>query len=171
MFFSKIYGSWEGIQEEKYRKMLLGFDKDLLAAAFSGRVLDLGAGSGFFERFLQKEGFDLSGWVCLDPDPDMLREGEWKVSFERMLGDGNCLPFMPGSFDSVVCLDSMHLIKEDPSWVLKTGGLALVSIFCNPGNMEEKRRYLKKRLEGTELLEEFLARGRESEIFFLARKR
>lgn len=171
MFFSKIYKSWEGIQEEKYRKMLLGFDKDLLAAAFSGRVLDVGAGSGLLERFLQKEGFDLYGWVCLDPDHDMLKGGEWKFPFERMVGDGNHPPFKPESFDNLVCLDSIHLIKEDFFWVLKRGGSIMISIFCNPDNIEEKRKSLKKRLEGMELLEEFVARGRESEIFVLARKR
>jgi SAM-dependent methyltransferase len=171
MFFSKIYKSWEGIQEEKYRKMLLGFDKDLLAATFSGRVLDVGSGSGLLERFLQKEGFDLYGWACLDPDHDMLKEGEWKHSFKGMLGDGNHLPFKPESFDNLVCLDSIHLIREDFLWVLKRGGSIMISIFCNPDNMKEKRKSLEKRLKGLEILDEFVSRGRESEIFILARKR
>ena len=166
MFFSKIYESWEGIQEEKYKRILLGFDTDLLAKAFSGKVLDLGSGSGFFEKFLQKEGFNLSKWVCLDPDLDMLRES----GFQNMLGDGNRLPFKKKSFDCIVCLDSIHLIREDFFWVLKPGGFALVSLFFNPGNLNNRRKFLKERMKNLETVKEFLAKGRESEIFILARK-
>jgi SAM-dependent methyltransferase len=167
MFFSKIYKSWEGIQEEKYKRILLGFDTDLLAEAFSGMVLDMGSGSGFFEKFLQKEGFNLSKWICLDPDLDMLKES----GFQRMLGDGNYLPFKKKSFDCIVCLDSIHLIREDFFWVLKKDGFALVSIFHNPGNFNEKREFLRHRLKDLEIVNEFPVGGRESEIFILARKR
>ena len=167
MFFSKIYRSWKEIQEEKYRRILLGFDSELLGKAFSGRVLDVGSGSGFFELFLKEQGFNLSKWVCLDPDIDMLRES----GFERMLGDGNHLPFKPGGFDCVVCLDSIHLIREDFFWILRPGGFALVSIFCNQGNLEDRRKFLRERTKGLETLGEFQAGGRESGIFILARKR
>lgn len=168
MFFSKIYKSWKGIQEEKYKRILLGFDTDLLAKAFSGMVLDMGSGSGFFEKFLQKEGFNLSKWVCLDPDPDMLgRSG----GFLCMLGSGNYLPFKAGGFDNLICLDSIHLIREDFFWVLKPGGFALVSLFYNPGNLEDRRKFLKERIGNMETVKEFQIEGRESEIFILARKR
>jgi SAM-dependent methyltransferase len=167
MFFSRIYGSWRGIQEEKYRTILENIDPETFNSLVNGRVLDLGSGSGFFEDFLKGHGFDVSGWVCLDPDPDMLREcGE----FHRMLGDGNRLPFRPGSFDSLVCLDAIHLLKEDFSWVLRPGSPALVSLFCNPGNAGERRRLLKDRMRGFRIVREFLSRGRESEVFVVARK-
>lgn len=171
MFFSKIYKSWEGIQEEKYQKILLGFDKELLGRAFSGRVLDIGSGSGFFENFLEKQGFDLSRWICLDPDPDMLTGSGRGKGIRNMLGDGNYLPFRKNSFDCVVCLDSIHLIREDFFWVLRKDGFALVSIFHNPGNFKEKREFLRHRLKELEILKEFPVSGRESEIFILARKR
>lgn len=171
MFFSRIYGSWKEIQEEKYRRILLGFDSGLLGKAFSGRVLDVGSGSGLFERFLEEQGFSLYKWVCLDPDHDMLRESGMKTGFRNILGDGNHLPFSPEGFDCIVCLDSVHLIMEDFFWVLKPGGFALVSIFCNPGNLEEKRKFLRDRMRGLETLGELQAGGRESEIFILARKR
>ncbi|UCD07232.1 MAG: class I SAM-dependent methyltransferase [Candidatus Aenigmatarchaeota archaeon] len=167
MFFSKIYKSWEGIQEEKYKRILLGFDTDLLAKAFSGRVLDMGSGSGFFEKFLEEQGFNLSKWICLDPDSDMLKES----GFQNMLGDGNRLPFKSKSFDCIVCLDSIHLIREDFFWVLKPEGFTLVSLFYNPGNLKEKRRFLKERMKNMETVKEFQIEGRENEIFILARKR
>ena len=115
MFFSKIYKSWEGIQEEKYDRIVKGFDSRDLAWTFSGRVLDVGSGTGYFERFLKKNGFDIKKWVCLDTDAEMLRQSD----FVRVLGDGNLLSFKKGIFDNLVCLDSIHLIREDFFWVLK----------------------------------------------------
>lgn len=167
MFFSRIYKSWEGIQEEKYRMIMQGFSPGLLSQAFNGRVLDVGAGSGFFERFLERRGANISNWVLVDPDMDMLKE----TGFEKVLGDGNKLPFRPESFDSIVCLDSIHLINEDFFWSLKKGGLALVSIFFNKDNFGEKREFLRHRLRDLEILQELSARGKEGEISILARKR
>lgn len=167
MFFSKIYKSWEGIQEEKYSRILLGFDSGMLSKVLAGKVLDVGAGSGFFEKFLEKQGMNLSEWVLVDPDMDMLKE----TGFQKILGDGNQLPFKPGKFDSLVCMDSIHLIKEDFFWALKKDGLALVSLFFNPGNFEEKKEFLRHRLKGLEILHEFSVRGKEGEIFILAKKK
>jgi SAM-dependent methyltransferase len=167
MFFSKIYKSWKGIQQEKYKAIMENIGSSVFDELVRGRVLDVGSGSGFFETFLERRGFGLGEWVCLDPDPDMLRGG----GFSRMLGDGNRLPFRPGSFDSLVCLDSIHLIQGDVFWALRPGGLALVSLFSNPGNLEGKRRVLMERMEGMEIVKEFLAKGKEGEIFILARKR
>ena len=167
MFFSKIYKSWEGIQEEKYDRIVKGFDSRDLAWTFSGRVLDVGSGTGYFERFLKKNGFDIKKWVCLDTDAEMLRQSD----FVRVLGDGNLLSFKKGIFDNLVCLDSIHLIREDFFWVLKNGGHALVSLFCNPGNIEEKKEYLKKRLKDFQIIGEFISKGKENEIFVLAKKR
>lgn len=167
MFFSKIYKSWEGIQEEKYNKIIKGFGTRDLTWTFLGRVLDVGSGTGYFEKFLKKNGFDIKEWVCIDPDADMLKEG----GFSRILGSGNHLPFREKTFDGLVCLDSIHLIKENFFWVLKSGGHMLVSLFCNPGNLEEKKAYLKNRMKGFMIIKEFVFRGRESEIFILAKKR
>jgi len=167
MFFSKIYESWKGIQEEKYKNILENIDSNVFDKIVKGRVLDVGSGSGYFEKFLEKRGFNLKEWVCLDPDPDMLKES----GFERMLGSGNYLPFKPKSFDCIVCLDSIHLIREDFFWVLKPGGFALVSLFFNPGNLNNRKKFLKERMKDLETAKEFLAKGRESEIFVLARKR
>lgn len=167
MFFSKIYKSWKGIQEEKYDKMLEGFDKNELSKAFSGRVIDVGSGTGLFEEYLKKNKFNVSKWVCVDPDVEMIKQS----GFSRVLGDGNHLPFKQKSFDNLICLDSIHLIRKDFFWVLKPGGHALVSIFCNPDNMEEKKKHLRERMKAFTDFEELFLRGKENEILILAKKR
>ena len=167
MFFSKIYESWRGIQEEKYRDILRHIGPETTDRLFNGRVLDLGSGYGFLEAFLARNGRNLSDWVCLDPDIVMLGD----CAPPKVLGDGNGLPFREECFSNIVCLDTIHLLKEDFSGVLETGGLALVSLFCNQMNMEERRDYLRKKLAAFDVIDEFVAGERETDVVVLARKR
>ena len=164
MFFSDIYSSVEQNQREKLSLLSERLDFSFLR----GRILDIGCGTCVLESFLEEKGFDLSGFVCIDPDPKMLSQNRSsarpvQASYES---------FSPEcEFDAVVCIDSIHLFKGDPARHLKKNGFLLASIFFNPGNLEEKRRLLLKRLESCEIVQELFIPAKESEFFVLARKK
>lgn len=82
-------------------RLLLGRVRAEAFAGLSGRVLDLGSGTGHSLPHLRSAG----EVVALDPDPRLLARAAAKhrgdaVSFVR--GDGTRLPFRSGTFDAVV---------------------------------------------------------------------
>ena len=163
MFSTGIYDSWQIIQNEKFKgiKRHLGtlekeiFDKRL--------VLDIGCGFGYFERF-----FD-GNFIGVDKDIDMLRKHA--EIFPIVLGDGNHLPFKDSSFDTVVCIDTMHFIENnDFMRVLKTGGFAIMSIFYNDDNYEERKKTLQEKSSSLTMLTDFEIQGKEKEYVIVAVK-
>ena len=159
MFFDKIYGSWKGIQKKKYEKMM-----EILPNLGDKRILDIGIGSGYFEEFLKSKGID-ADIIGIDTSKEMVK-GNVAVA------DGNELPFVNNSFDMVICLDTLHLIKNnDFSRLLKRGGLVLFSIFFNKQNFEERKGMMKSVLDGFEIVKELIIEGKESEYAILAKKK
>lgn len=153
MFSSQVYSSWKEVQEEKYSAILA------LPDIFAGRILDIGSGSGYLEKFLAEKGIK-ADIVCIDIE---------KAAGVR--ADGAALPFKEDSFDTIISIDAMHLIKGgDFVRVLKNGGFALLALFFNDGNYEERVNLLRGKLHGLEIIAEFELRGRENEYVIVARK-
>lgn len=128
MMIESIYSDWMGeTQRDKIRQILKKVEA-------SGRVLDVGAGPGFLEEFID-------GVVAVDVDIDNLK----KSNGTKILADGNRLPFPEKSFDTIFCIDSIHLIEntDDIEGVLKDGGKLIVTLFCNKYNSRERLEYLK----------------------------
>ena len=150
MFSFQIYESWRNVQYEKYAFLLEKFPN-----FFSGKILDIGCGKNFLKQYLQGKteaniiGTDTSG-------------GD-------VIADANHLPFPDESFSRIVCIDALHLFDCDFR-VLKKNGLAIVSIFFNDKNFEEKRRTLLQKLSDLTIINEFIFAGKEKELFFLAKK-
>lgn len=111
------------------------FDAALAQLALDGSetVLDLGAGRGWAAKQFASLGCDA---VALDVTADeniglgrgralMEHAG---VFFERVIGDGENLPFQPETFDLVFCSAALHhssdlpLLLKNVQTVLKTGG-------------------------------------------------
>jgi demethylmenaquinone methyltransferase / 2-methoxy-6-polyprenyl-1,4-benzoquinol methylase len=88
----------------------------------TGRVLDLGGGTGAANRDLGDRHV-----VAIDPAPEMLARNE---GADRVVGVGEALPFADGSFDAVFSayvfrnLDSVDRTLEEIARVLRTGGKA-----------------------------------------------
>lgn len=83
----------------------------------SGKVLDVGCGTGVLASRLANAGYDVTG---VDPSSgmlDVLRERDPSVTAVR--GSGTQLPFDDDSFDLVLCVAVMHHIA-DPADVRKT---------------------------------------------------
>ena len=163
MFFPDIYGSWEEKQKEKYDGIFRVLGDDFLSGLFRARTLDIGYGTGFLEKFLESRNIQAKLYG-IDTRP---------APAERfVLGDGAQMPFRDGSFGFVVSIDTMHLVKgDDFRRVLENRGHALLGLFFNDGNKQERMKMLHDKLRGFEILTEFELRGAENEYVILARKR
>jgi len=140
------YGGPEGLEEVNRRRLAP------LAAKFSGRILDVGCGSGtFMDKYFDPPRHFL---VSADFSINMIM-----VALERMMDEfpgggfafvhalAQALPFPDAAFDAVVCINTVHNM---PSWkdvedavgemcrVLKPEGKMLLE-FRNIDNPERKR--------------------------------
>jgi SAM-dependent methyltransferase len=122
--------------EEPWSNVAPSFDLALKSLALDGSetVLDLGAGRGWAAKHFALRGCRV---VALDvTDDEHVGLGRGRVLmrhaatyFERSIGDGERLPFRPGSFDIVFCAAALHhtsdlaLFLRNVARVLRPGGL------------------------------------------------
>jgi len=110
-------------------------------------VLDFASGSCFVSELLNRLGYVTT---ALDADASILAIGRERlvldprcdVSRARFVsGEGMRLPFRPGSFDGIVCMNALHHMPDyrtalaEMYRVLKAGGRA---VFSEPGNEHSK---------------------------------
>jgi uncharacterized protein YbaR (Trm112 family)/SAM-dependent methyltransferase len=122
--------------EEPWSRVAPSFDLALEALALDGSetVLDLGAGRGWAAKHFALHGCRV---VALDVADDAnvgLGRGRVLMQhadtyFERIIGDGERLPFRPESFDVVFCAAALHhtsdldLFLHNVAEVLRSGGI------------------------------------------------
>lgn len=122
--------------EEPWTGVARQFDQALARLQLSGdeTVLDLGAGRGWAAKQFALLGCDT---VALDVAEDenvglgrgQELMGDAGVYFERVIGDGEHLPFQPRSFDLVFCSAALHhatdlpLLLKNVGQVLKSGAM------------------------------------------------
>lgn len=139
--------------EEPWLSVAYSFDIALEHLQLTGAetILDLGAGRGWAARQFAQRGCRV---VALDIVPDenvglgrahalMAHAG---VYFDRLIGDGENLPFFPNSFDIVFCSATLHhtsnlpLLLQNVHKVLKPGGrLCAIHEPCLSIAEDEKR--------------------------------
>ncbi len=126
-----------------------------------GRILDVGCGPGFLEKFIPEA-------VALDIDLDNLR----KVRRKKVLADARYLPFRSSVFDTVFCIDSVHLFEktDELERVLSPGGKAVITLFCTEYTKEERMEELKKKVRKLRVKEEFFVGDRELDAVVVAEK-
>ncbi len=127
----KIYEEWLGkVQEEKIIKIIEEVKP-------SGKILDVGCGTGVLERFVNA--------VAVDINLEYLKGVKSDI---KIIASGDALPFKSEAFDFVFCIDVVHLLKnlQDLVRVLRKHGKLVVSIFCNEQNLEERKEWLRKRI-------------------------
>lgn len=137
---SKIYAYWmREIQDEKIRGILEHIQ-------LQGRILDIGCGAGFLEKHL-------SNAYAVDIDLENLK----KAGAKKVLASGDALPFKSRIFDTVFCIDAIHLMqnREELERVLSSEGRAIVSTFCNEYSKQEKLQWLKSEFKNWKIQKEF----------------
>lgn len=142
MICRKLYRRWMAdVQREKIRQ-ILGRVK------FLGPVLDVGAGPGFLEEKIKA--------IAADVNPADLR----KFSGPRALADGDRLPFADGTFATVFCIDTVHLLKNPAELVrvLAGNGQLVASLPCNRWNSEERFQELRKKFSKLKMIDRFLVK-------------
>jgi len=75
----------------------------------SGRILDVGVGTGRFAEPLQESGFEVVG---IDIARGMMRKAKHKGVVDLVLGDICFLPFRDSSFDAALSVHVLHLISD-----------------------------------------------------------
>lgn len=165
-FFSGVYSSWTEIQNEKYLKILDLLKKEKITLYGKKKILDIGCGPFYFEKFLEEGGISTKNFTCVD--------SEKQASSERnfILSDGSFLPFKDSSFSIIFCIDSLHLIPDvsDIHRVMKRGGHIIVSSFFNLQNQELIESGMGKKLNRFKILKKTIMKGRENEIIMLCKK-
>ncbi|MFB6088232.1 MAG: methyltransferase domain-containing protein, partial [Candidatus Aenigmatarchaeota archaeon] len=153
MFTPYIYSDWmREIQEKKFEGLFIDFILPLKSELNfnSIKMLDVGIGKGWFEdKFKDRN---------MNPDIFGLDIETFKPSknFERVVGDGNLLPFKNSTFDLLVSVDTMHLIDNprEVFRVMKNNSFAILGIFSSPYNLNEKRKELLTKAKNLNLLKE-----------------
>lgn len=121
--------------EEPWIGVARSFDMALATLNLEGgeTVLDLGAGRGWAAKELARRGCRVVAIDIVADDNVGLGRGKALmehagVYFERIIGDGENLPFQPGSFDLVFCAAVLHhsshlaLLLQHVEKVLRPGG-------------------------------------------------
>ncbi len=163
--FSHVYASWEELQREKFEKIFerLG---DRFSMQLKGKtILDIGAGSGYLERFLAERGVRPGKIIAIEPDRSMIKT---KKNF--VLSRAEEMPFKDSSFDFAFLFDVLHLVSSLDTTSLKKGCIIVATMFCNDENYREKRALLEEKMGSFTILEEFVLDSKEKEIVAVAIK-
>ena len=95
-----------------------------------GDCLEVGAGSGEISRALVAHGYDV---VASDISPQMVVQIRAKLGIEAIVCDGESLPFLVQSFDTVIGAEMIYYLDHPERFlaeahrVLKPGGRLLLS--------------------------------------------
>jgi len=164
---SLIYDSW--MREAQFRKYSGIFPMlERAGVDFSGKALDVGMGTGLFEDYLSGKGVQMQ-FNGIEPDEQMIREAK-KKGYKIAQGTAEELPFKDKSFDFVVCLDTIHLIKDQEKAlsealrVLKKNKFLLLSHYCNTFTKNDVIKKMDALTNGLELVDKKIVGQSDSEL-------
>ncbi|HEX9028273.1 MAG TPA: class I SAM-dependent methyltransferase [Anaerolineales bacterium] len=117
----------------------------------AGQILEVGCGTGRWLAELQPDARQIVG---LDLSTGMLKKAAAKTPPSRLVcGQAGRLPFLPGAFDLVLCVNALHhfpqpagFIREARRLLRKGGALAVIGMDPHTGS---DRWYLYDYFEGT----------------------
>jgi SAM-dependent methyltransferase len=133
MLSRKLYKDWMAETQRAKLKQIVSRVKP------KGCILDIGAGPGFLEELLPSA-------IATDIDLENLR----LVKGLKVKASGDALPFKTGGFDTVFCIDTLHLLKgiSELRRVARAGGRIVAGMFCNEHNFGEMQARLGRLFPG-----------------------
>lgn len=160
-FYNQIAESYEKRHNSPATNYLRKKELGLIRRFASGRILDIGCGTGYHMQHVENA-------VGVDISEEMLKIAR-KRGLDVKKASAENLPFRDSSFDTVFCFftvlnicDYKKTVKE-MARVLKPGGVALLSLSSVHDNKEfgvmKKRVELKKLFKKEELIEIFESNG------------
>ncbi|KHK02767.1 methyltransferase domain-containing protein [Desulfovibrio sp. TomC] len=114
----------------------------------TGRVLEIGTGSGLLTRLLAPRLAAGGLYVALDLSPGMLSHAALPADVGRLAANGEAVPFAPGTFDFLASASAMHWYADPAASIAANvrllrpgGGFALaVYVAGTLGELEEASR-------------------------------
>ena len=113
--FDDIAAEYETWYSTALGAFVIASEQEALLAAISGeagRLLDVGAGTGWWSRLLAGHGFEVT---ALEPSPAMRRVAATRTgsgAIEWVTGIGEDLPFSDGRFDVVLIMTVLEFAAE-----------------------------------------------------------
>ena len=144
------YNELHGEEQKKKANIIL---KELLKQKKSGRLLDIGGGTGIAtELFI--EHYDC---ILIDPSERLLDVGSYKM--EKILAEAEQLPFAESKFDIIISLTALHHTELEKALselkrVAKSDALVAISFLKKSVKLEKFRELFKKDFPKTREIEE-----------------
>ncbi|MHC1789765.1 methyltransferase domain-containing protein [Solidesulfovibrio sp.] len=144
--FDRAGASYEAVAMVQDR--VAGELAGLCPERLSGRVLEIGAGSGLLTRRLAPRLAEDGLYVALDLSPGMLGQAALPAGVCRLAANGEVVPFAPGTFDFLASASAMHWYADPAASIAANlgllrpgGGFALAFYVAGTlGELEEASR-------------------------------
>jgi ubiquinone/menaquinone biosynthesis C-methylase UbiE len=146
-FYDKTVGMYDLRQKNAWTERLRISELELIKKHASGKVLDIGCGTGFHLAWLDKN-MRVESTGC-DVSPEALAEARKNTPCRLAECRAEQLPFSDGEFDTVLCMFStLNLCEWEKALseirrIVKAGGkviLSVSSVWDNAGKSEKRIR-------------------------------
>lgn len=162
-YYNKLSSVYEGLYREEQIKKIVR----ILKYIPEGRILDIGAGTGILEEFLDRE------FYLFDISENMLELARKKFGerYKYFVGNAKRLPFKDDFFDGVVSISMLQDVKlediplfvKEMERVLRKNGIIVVTF-------RKKNDIIYKFMNSIKNLAEILKFDDEKEFYFVGQK-